>query len=190
MSSISVFGLHDKPDYNKLNIDDLYERNRQENLKQIACYNKILNRIHTQIRIENKTSQIMWYTVPTQIYGEAVYELRQCIPYVFVKLEEDGFRVRFMPPNILEISWAHWIPTYMRNEIFKKTGVKVDCNGRVISTPEDIAAEEAKREEAAASARQEKRKQTYTSTKDYRPTGDLVYNPAIFDRLEKKLGKS
>ncbi len=185
---VSFFGTSESSDVRKMNIDELYEKNHERNKKQIACYNKILNRIHGRIRIANQTAKRLWFQVPHIIFGEALYELSQCIPYVVVKLEGDGFIVRFTPPNILEISWDHWIPTYMRNEIFKKTGVRVDCTGKVISDPEAEEEELQKAQEEANT--KEKKKPNYVSTGEYKPTGNFVYNPEIFERLEKKLGRN
>ena len=37
------------------------------------------------------------------------------------KLKENGFNIRYTHPNLLFISWKHWIPQYVRTEIKKKT---------------------------------------------------------------------
>jgi len=44
----------------KINIDDLYEKNQQRDLKQIGIFNKILNRIHKRINVMNIISFSMF----------------------------------------------------------------------------------------------------------------------------------
>jgi hypothetical protein len=36
------------------------------------------------------------------------------------KLKTNGFNVRYIHPNLLFISWTHWIPGYIRTEFKKK----------------------------------------------------------------------
>ena len=45
------------------------------------------------------------------------------------KLQDNGFIIKYTHPNLLFISWNHWIPGYVRNEIKKKTGITVDGFG-------------------------------------------------------------
>jgi len=56
--------------------------------------------------------------------------LYMCRKYFFDKLQENNFIVRYIHPNLLFISWNHWVPSYVRNEIKKKTGIVVDGNGK------------------------------------------------------------
>ena len=47
----TIFNLGDDHDEQiKLNLDDLYERKQQHDLKTVATYNKILNRIHNKTK--------------------------------------------------------------------------------------------------------------------------------------------
>ena len=124
----------------KINIDDLFEKKHLRDQKQLAIFNKLLNRIHKRIKFtsHNKSSdRYIWFTVPEYIFGEPVYDQGECIGYLVVKLEENGFHVRYMHPNTLFISWDNWVPAYVRNEIKKKTGKVVDEKGNLIEKEEE-----------------------------------------------------
>ena len=63
--------------------------------------------------------------------GVPKFDIATCIAYVIDKLQENGFLVRYTHPNLLLISWGHWVPDYVRSEIKKKMGVVVDGFGNV-----------------------------------------------------------
>jgi len=47
----NIFTLENIDDFSeKLNIDELYEKKRQQDLNKLALFNKILNRIHVKIK--------------------------------------------------------------------------------------------------------------------------------------------
>ena len=47
----TIFSLTDATtDSTKINLDDLYERKKQQDLNTVSLYNKVLNRIHTRIK--------------------------------------------------------------------------------------------------------------------------------------------
>ena len=179
----------------KINIDDLYEKKHQRDLKQISIFNKILNRIHKRIQITGrtkKTDKHIWFTVPEYIFGEPNYDQGDCLGYLVSKLETNGFHVRYMHPNTLFVSWEHWIPAYARNEFKKKTGIVLDERGNVVDKGNNDVVEShdpnsrllnagKKAEDGKKDAKQ------YTSIKTYKPTGNLVYSPDILERIEKKV---
>ena len=114
---------------NKINIDDLYEKKRQRDLKQLSIFNKILARIHKRIQFtgrNKRNEKHIWFTVPEFIFGEPNFDNGECVAFLIVKLEENGFHVRYMHPNTLFVSWENWIPSYTRSEFKKKTGIQVD----------------------------------------------------------------
>jgi hypothetical protein len=47
-------------------------------------------------------------------------------------LQTNGFQVRYFHPNTIFISWNHWVPSYVRNEIKKKTGIVVNEYGEKV----------------------------------------------------------
>ena len=134
----NIFTLGDLPDGKiKVNLDDLYERKKKTDLNTLAVYNSILNRIHTKIKNssrQNATEQFCWYIIPEMMIGVPRYDHAACIAYILHELRENGFIIRYTHPNLLLISWKHWIPSYVRNEIKKKTGVVVDGYGNKVGT--------------------------------------------------------
>ena len=183
MSSIFMFD-HDEESTSKINIDDLYEKQQRRDLKQLSIFNKILNRIHKRIQhtARNKFNHddFVWFAVPEYLVGEPIYDKGECIGYLVSQLDKNGFYVKYMHPNTLFVSWHNWVPSYVRAEIKKKMGVSVDANGNVIATEDAIAI-------ATATATHAKEPSKYQSTKNYKPSGNLVYGNDVIERLEKKI---
>ena len=110
----------------KINLDDLYERKQQRDLNTLDTYNKILNRIHTRIKTVSRNQiheQFCWYIVPEVMIGIPKFDHAACTAYLIEKLRDNGFVVRYTHPNLLFISWQHWVPGYVRNEIKKKNRI-------------------------------------------------------------------
>lgn len=137
----NIFTLDKLDDFSeKLNMDDLYEKKRQHDLNQLALYNKLLNRIHVRIKTTSKQrihEQFCCYVVPEIMIGVPKYDQGACIAYLLDKLKENGFNVRYIHPNTLWIAWNHWVPSYVRTEIKKKTGIVVDEHGQRVPDKND-----------------------------------------------------
>ena len=187
--------VNDEEAQQKINIDDLYEKKHQRDLKQLSIFNKILNRIHKRIQTTSRNKRIdkyIWFTVPEYIFGEPNYDQGECLGYLVSKLEENGFFIRYVHPNTMYISWENWVPAYTRNEIKKKLGVVLDEKGNVIEKLNENAEIEShdpnqrllNMNAAAASKKEQKQ---YTPIDKYKPTGNLVYNPELFEKIEKKV---
>lgn len=181
--------VDDEETTQKINIDELYEKKQNQELKQLSIFNKILNRIHKRITFASRfkpNDKHIWFTVPEYIFGEPIYNNGDCIGYLFTKMEENGFHVRYVHPNTLFIDWSNWIPSYVRNQVKKKTGMVIDEKGNVISKKEEV-----EEENATTGAINEKNKgkpqKEYTPIGQYKPSGNLVYNPEMFEKLERKV---
>jgi hypothetical protein len=137
----SIFTLENIEDFSeKLNIDDLYEKKRQHDLSKLSLYNKILNRIHVRIKTTSRQKtdeQFCWYVVPELIIGVPKYDQGSCIAYLIDKLKSNGFNVRYIHPNTLFISWLHWVPSYVRTELKKKTGIIINEYGQKVNDDDD-----------------------------------------------------
>ena len=130
----TIFTLGDNNDNTKINIDELYEKKQQHDMSTLNVFNKILNRIYSKIRHVSKLhkeNQFCWYVVPEIIIGVPRYDNTECIAYIIDKLKVNGFNIKYIHPNLVFISWKHWIPSYVRNEI-KKTGQNIDAFGNKI----------------------------------------------------------
>ena len=191
-STMSIFLFDEEETKGKINIDDLYEKQQKKDLKQISIFNKILNRIHNKIRITSRNrngDKYIWFTVPEYIFGESVYQQADCIAYLVDKLEENKFHIRYMHPNTLFVSWAHIVPSYVRTEIKKKMGIIMDEYGNVVDKVEgreDVNLNE-RLMGMQATAAPTVEKKIYTPITNYKPTGKFVYDPSLFETLEKKL---
>ena len=190
--TMSIFLFDEEETKGKINIDDLYEKQQKKDLKQISIFNKILNRIHNKIRITSRNrngDKYIWFTVPEYIFGESVYQQADCIAYLVDKLEENKFHIRYMHPNTLFVSWAHIVPSYVRTEIKKKMGIIMDEYGNVVDKVEgrdDVNLNE-RLMGMQATAAPTVEKKIYTPITNYKPTGKFVYDPSLFETLEKKL---
>jgi hypothetical protein len=119
----------------KINLDELYERKKAHDLAKLTLYNKILHTIHTKIKIVSRQkvdAQICWYVVPEFVLGAPRFDQASCISFLMEKLEKNKFCVKYIHPNLLLISWAHWVPTYIRQEFKRKTGLQMDEFGQPI----------------------------------------------------------
>lgn len=188
----------DSDKVDNVDIDELYDKKQRRDLRQVSIFNKILNRIHKRIKVTGRnksTDQHIWFTIPEYIFGEPVYDKADCIAYVVAKLEANKFHIRYIHPNTLYVSWSNWVPTYVRNEYRKRTGVNVDELGQIVQKagasddPNNIIICASDQDSQLLNNGQtpEKTKKVYTSTDQYKPTGNLVYNPNLFEEIVKKV---
>ena len=199
----NIFTLENIEDFSeKLNIDELYEKKRQHDLTQLALFNKVLNRIHVRIKTvsrQRKDEQFCWYVVPEVIIGVPKYNQSACIAYLIDKLKTNGFNVRYTHPNALFISWLHWIPSYVRTELKKKTGVvineygeKIDedseenNNNKISFEPKDPNDFMLNMKSQDLTQKGKQQKKEYTPIKSYKPSGNLVYNDELLSKIENK----
>ena len=137
----SIFTLENVDDFSeKLNMDDLYEKKRQYDLNKLALFNKILNRVHVRIKTTSRQKideQFCWFIVPEIILGVPKYDQSACIAYLMDKLKTNGFNIKYIHPNTLFISWMHWVPSYVRTELKKKTGIVINEYGEKINELEE-----------------------------------------------------
>jgi hypothetical protein len=199
----NIFTLENIEDFSeKLNIDELYEKKRQYDLTQLALFNKVLNRIHVRIKTvsrQRKDEQFCWYVVPEVIIGVPKYDQSACIAYLIDKLKTNGFNVRYTHPNALFISWLHWIPSYVRTELKKKTGVvineygeKIDedseenNNNKISFEPKDPNDFMLNMKSQDLTQKGKQQKKEYTPIKSYKPSGNLVYNDELLSKIEGK----
>jgi hypothetical protein len=198
----NIFTLENVADFSeKLNIDELYERKRQHDLNQLALYNKLLNRIHVRIKTtarQKTDEQFCWFIVPEIMIGVPKYNQAACIAYLLDKLKENGFMVRYIHPNTLMISWKHFVPSYVRSEIKKKTGIVIDENGKQLnetmisdgvennSQPKSLEEMMFKLKESSTPSAKVQNQKKFTPIASYKPQGNLVYNDELLNKLENR----
>jgi hypothetical protein len=199
----NIFTLENVEDFSeKINIDELYEKKKQQDLNKLALFNKLLNRAHVKIKNVSRQKadeQFCWFLVPETILGVPKYDQGACIAYLMNKLKESSFNVRYIHPNLLFISWLHWVPSYVRNEIKKKTGIKINEYGEKVEDPDEdgivkmITDEPTdpneyllKQNDNSEGKKGKLQKKEYTPIKSYKPSGNLVYDDVILNKIEDK----
>ena len=202
----NIFTLENVTDFSeKLNIDELYEKKKQYDLSKLALYNKILNRIHVRIKTtarQKLDENFCWFLVPEVIMGVPKYDNGLCIAYLMDKLKENGFNVRYIHPNTLLISWAHWVPSYVRTELKKKTGIVVNeygvkmddvetnsSNNNNNNGPKSLEEMMFKTKDSSSSSATNTKSQNqknFTPITSYKPQGNFVYNDDLINTLENK----
>ena len=203
---MSVFLFtEDDDNVRKINIDQLYEKKQQRDLRQLSVFNKILNRINKRIMTTSQMKHddtYIWYQVPPYIFGEPIYDQTDCIAYVVTKLAENGFHVKYINPGTLFISWENWLPTYARQEIRKRTGYILDEKGNIVDRVKDKGREGFLDKEVPSNDPRSDQsnydqsdprtihlndgKKKYTPIAQYKPTGSLIYGDAL-EKLEKRV---
>jgi hypothetical protein len=206
----NIFTLENLNDFSeKLNIDELYEKKRQYDLNKLGLYNKMLNRIHVRIRATSRQKideQFCWFIVPEVMLGVPKYDQAACIAYLMDRLKDNGFNVRYIHPNTLFISWGHWVPSYVRTELKKKTGIVVNELGERIDNGNDnnnnnnsnprqrneqddvdpnsfVLNMKEKLQQPTGKAQQKK---NYTPINNYKPSGQLIYDDDMLNKIEDK----
>ena len=189
----NIFTLDNISDFSeKINLDELYEKKKQYDLHKLELYNKILNRIHVKIKTISKQKideQFCWFVVPEVIIGVPKYDQGDCIGYIVQKLKDNGFAVKYYHPNTLFICWNHFVPSYVRTELKKKTGILIDEYGNKINEEKsDIVKKEGTDNFILNNGKtQIVNDKKYTPINTYKPTGNFIYNKEQISSLEKKL---
>jgi len=213
MSNDFFYNFNNKADNEdeslKLNMDELYSKKQQQDLNVLANYNKILVRIHNKIKYVSKqliNDQCCWYLVPEMMIGIPKYDHKDCTAFVIEKLRMNGFIIRYTHPNLLFISWRHWVPTYVRNEIKKKTGQAVDEYGNLIINNNDSNNNNSNNNnnnnnnnndndstninnlmfnnKNKASSSNKEKANDYKDIKTYKPNGSLIYSNNLLKKLD------
>jgi hypothetical protein len=178
----------------------------------LSIFNKILNRIHEKIRITARQKvdvQFCWYVIPEIMLGVATYDRVTCISYILEELTGNGFVVRYTHPNLIFVSWKHYIPTYIRTEFKKKTGLVIDEHGNRIQeydeygnpieqpqqTPNNPLSNNTLDPFNMGLTRKinnkggqdgQAAKKEFKPINEYKPTGNLVYGKELFKKIEDK----
>lgn len=201
MDTIFTLKEIDDDSTEKINLDELYEKKKTYDLQTLNIYNKILNRIHNKIKLTSRQyidNQFCWFVVPEVMIGIPKYDHGDCIAYLIDKLNTNGFVIKYTHPSLLFISWKHWIPKYVRDEIKKKTGVVYDGYGNKVDDNNNDTKNNYYNQDpnmlilpkASIKNNQENgdNEKNYKDINTYKPTG-LIYNRDIFKRIEDKFSK-
>ena len=206
----------------KINLDELYDKKKEKDLQKLQIFNRILNRIHEKNKMTSRqkmNNSFCWYVIPELMLGYVNYDRTMCISYVLAKLEENDFQVRYTHPNLIFISWGHYIPTYVRTEFKKKTGIAIDEHGnrkdehenanntidgtdggggiRLITNSSnnsdngnlDHALLNRNKSMTIGSNANVIIKKEYKPITSYKPTGNLVYSNDFLKKIDERINK-
>lgn len=101
---------------------------------------------------------------------------------------------------MLFISWMHFVPSYVRSELKKKTGIVVDEFGKKIdetseegnpmksitNVPSDPNDYILNSKNLVDQNNKVKLKKDYTPINSYKPSGNLIYDDALLNKIEDK----
>ena len=189
----NIFTLENFSDFSeKINIDELYEKKRLLDVSKLELFKKILNRIHVRIKTtarQNIDDKFCWFVVPEVIIGIPKYDQGACIAYIMDTLQTNGFQVRYFHPNTIFISWNHWVPSYVRTEIKKKTGIVINEYGEKIKDEKEDDEDDDLEDPNIRSTdiQQLKNSKKYTPINSYKPSGKLVYSEDLLNKIENKI---
>jgi len=178
----------------KISLDELYDRKREVENHKLKIYQRILNRVHVKIKMtarQKHEEQYTFFVVPEFVIGVPKYDVATCISYIVYKLEENGFVTKYTHPNLLFISWKHYIPSYKRAQIQKETGVNIDGFGNVVEKKDDKNNPlnimiNSKKSQNIISTGVNNKKKNYKDISLYKPSG--IYNQDVLNRLKDKIG--
>ena len=199
----------------KINLEDLYEKKKTYDLSKLSVFNRILNRIHEKIKITSRQktdTQFCWYVIPEVMLGVSSYDRVACISYLLEELTGNGFVVRYTHPNLIFVSWKHYIPSYVRTEFKKKTGITIDEHGNriqeydeygnviqqsvIANTPLSnntldpfnigLTRKINNKSQGDGSGSGNAPKKEFKPINEYKPTGNLIYGKEFFKKIEDK----
>lgn len=179
----------------KLNLDELYTRDKITNENKTKIYQKILNRIHNKIKHTSRqrnNNKFCVYLLPEFLLGVPRYDINACTMYVIEKLTENGFEIKYTHPNLLWISWQHYIPAHKRNQIKKEYGVNIDGFGNVITRKKKNKENTNSlllrdNPSTLKSILKKDKDKNYKQISTYKPTGNLIYNTKLIESIEDKV---
>ena len=178
----------------KLDLDQLYASKKKTHDHKIKIYNKILARVHKKItttsRLRN-SDHFCCFLLPEFVLGIPRYDIGACNSYIIEKLKANGFNIKYTHPNLLFISWQHYIPSYERAQIKKKTGVSVDQYGNVVTKKDKKKDNDSlnglllkNTAKNTILKKKEDKNKNYKSIDTYKPTGNLIYNTSLLNKIE------
>ena len=184
----------------KLNLDELYERKNEVEQNRIKIYQRILSRVHTKIKITSRqriSEQFCFFIIPEFLVGTPRYDSSSCTAYIIDKLIENGFHIKYTHPNLLFISWQHYIDKKKRVLFKKHNGYSIDGFGQPVKEKRTNDKKQVITAENANSLILKKVQPTIKPEKNtnfklvstYKPTGNLIYNTSLLETIHDGVAK-
>lgn len=140
-----------------LNINELYGTIHERNFKRLEHFDNILKKIHTRIKCcAQKEETYCFFQIPEFIFGVPLYNINDLRKYLINSLEKNGFKLLYVDPNWLFISWEVRQPTIEDSKKKKKSEEKKNKSNE------------------------------FKTIDDYKPGGNFVYNSNDIDVMKNK----
>ena len=89
-----------------LSAKELHKLQERREKRRVEVYHRIIKKIFLRIKaLAQRGDEGTFYTVPDFIPGLPTYDLVHCINYITIYLQNEGFFVKYTPPNLLYINW-------------------------------------------------------------------------------------
>jgi len=141
-----------------LDIKDLYSTINEKTIKRLEIYDNVLVKCHKRIKYNSSLERTYcFYQIPEFIIGVPLYKVTEMRTYIINSLKNNGFKIMYIEPNWLFISWELPGISKLANTGLKKE-VKIKEN-----------------------------RNKYKSVDNYKPTGSLIYDERTMLDLSDKL---
>lgn len=121
---------------NRIDLESIFQKEKVHHERVILCYQKVLSRINSRITVTAKNPlrpKYITYEIPFFMFECISYNVGDCLLFLRQELEGDKFRVTVFPPYTLHISWEHYVPEYVREAFFERTGQHINSSGELES---------------------------------------------------------
>merc|ERR1711991_1100758 len=106
------------------------------------------------------------------------------IAYVMNQLQDNGFYVKYTHPNLLFISWKHYLDKRQRMNFKKTHGYSIDAFGNPLGeNTEEVSSNDVADPNNFILKKDDKK---YKKISSYNPTGNLIYNSNLLKQIEEK----
>lgn len=141
-----------------LDIKDLYSTINEKTIKRLEIYDGVLVKCHKRIKYNSSLERTYcFFQIPEFIIGTPLYKVTEMRTYIINSLKNNGFKIMYIEPNWLFISWELPGISKLANTGLKKE-VKIKEN-----------------------------RNKYKSVDNYKPTGSLIYDEKTMLDLSDKL---
>ena len=98
--------------YFSITVNDIESFQKEKIKKWIKVYEKVLGNCFRKIREHVLRDQkFCFFPIPEYLPGFPLYNITHCVCFIIKKLNEAGFKTKYIPPNVLYIYW------YVQNKI-------------------------------------------------------------------------
>ena len=104
-----------------LNINELYETMYEKNNCRLSKFDDILKKVHQRIVCQARLEKTYcFFQVPEFIFGVPLYNINDLRQYLINSLQKNGFKLMYIEPNWLFITWEYKKPVKYQPKKEKK----------------------------------------------------------------------